>query len=148
MVAYQIVLLLLSVFLCTVTFLCIFIWKKLKRLEKTNQEKKEPVGKKAPLESKVDQLTGLLCEQEFDEAAQAVLELRGCKDLYILHIDIDNFSFYRSVHGKEAADTALKYVAFCIQDFFDGRILACRNLSDHFYLLAEGEPSKAFETIL
>ena len=145
---YHIVLLLLSLSLFVVTFVCIFIWKKLKKIEKNNQDKNEPVGEIPSLENKIDQLTGLLCEQEFDEAAQAVIDLHEYKNLYILHIDIDNFSFYRSVHGKEAADNALKYVAFCIQDFFDGRVLACRNLSDHFYVLAEGELNKAFETIL
>ncbi|MBO7420445.1 MAG: GGDEF domain-containing protein, partial [Spirochaetaceae bacterium] len=122
--------------------------KKLKKIEKNNQDKSAPVGEIPSLENKIDQLTGLLCEQEFDEAAQAVIDLHEYKNLYILHIDIDNFSFYRSVHGKEAADNALKYVAFCIQDFFDGRLVACRNSSDHFYVLAEGEQNQACETIL
>ena len=148
MFGYQVVLLLLSLFTCAITLACIYIWRKLKKLENKDQNHNGRKGKKAKLESKIDSLTGLLCEQEFDEAVAAVLELREPKNLYILHIDIDNFSFYRSVHGKEAADTALKYVAFGIQDFFDGRILACRNTSDHFYVFAEGDLTKAFETIL
>ncbi len=138
----QILLLLLVLFSCFVVGICIYICLRMKKAAKKNEEKA------ATKEVSIDELTGLLSEQEFDEAARAVLDTSEAKDLYILHIDIDNFSFYRSVHGKEASDTALKYVAFCIQDFFDGRLIACRNASDHFYVLAEGKQDKAFEVIL
>ena len=144
MPTYKIVLLMVSLFLCGVLFAGVLVWIKYRKRRKANNAQEKLLDK----ENDIDTLTGLFSEQEFDRVSQAVLETSEAKNLYVLHIDIDNFSFYRSVHGKEAADTALKYVAFSIQDFFDGRLVACRNSSDHFYVLAEGEQNQACETIL
>ena len=144
MFAYQLLIIIASLFLCGVLLLCVLVWLKARKAKKADKDQTKLLDK----ETDIDALTGLFTEPEFDRVCKAVLETSEAKNLYVLHIDIDNFSFYRSVHGKESADTALKYVAFAIQDFFDGRLVACRNSSDHFYLLAEGEQNQACETIL
>ncbi|MCR4939909.1 MAG: bifunctional diguanylate cyclase/phosphodiesterase [Treponemataceae bacterium] len=144
MTVCYILLIVLGIFSLCVSAICIFVGFRLRKKEKKNERIKK-TEKTVP---SLDELTGLYSEQEFDEAVRGVFATREYKNLYILHIDIDNFSFYRSVHGKEASETALKYVAFCIQDFFDGKLIACRNASDHFYVLSEGTIDKACETIL
>lgn len=110
--------------------------------------KKRTAEALAVRKSETDPLTGLMTEDQFDEAAARLIKENNDKKLYILHIDIDNFSLYKNIEGDESAETALKYVAVCIQDYFEGRLLACRTAIDHFFILAEGDPELVSEEIL
>ncbi|MHB8875946.1 MAG: GGDEF domain-containing protein [Myxococcaceae bacterium] len=71
----------------------------------------------------VDLLTGAYKRHRFeDEVARAVARAKkGKRPLCLLHVDIDDLQEHNDVHGRDALDQAVSWLASKISEVMDGR---------------------------
>lgn len=71
----------------------------------------------------VDLLTGAYKRSRFeDEVARAVAHARRVKaPLSLLHVDIDDLQEHNDLHGRDALDLALSWLASKVSEVSDGR---------------------------
>ncbi|MCQ2613730.1 MAG: GGDEF domain-containing phosphodiesterase [Treponemataceae bacterium] len=85
-----------------------------------------------------DALTGLYSELGFTNHAKEILKKHPDEDYFILDMDIDNFSFFRSAYGYERSDQLLRHIGALLFDMCEQNEIVAHLRHDHFVMLVRG----------
>lgn len=90
-----------------------------------------------------DALTGLSNMATFRKKVESLLSQgwRTPSNAYVIYFNASNFKEFNALYGPSDGDKCLKRIAALIKETFETDV-ACRNISDHFYVFYQGDDAE------
>ena len=86
----------------------------------------------------VDRLTGLYDTDGFYARIDEFIGEHHPKPYAVIVFDITNFKYIDQLHGVDFSDNVLKYIAYCLNNGFEGRNCCCAHFwGDHFGIVTD-----------